>query len=84
MRFNVNNYVRVKLTDIGRDALRKEHENLYRLFDKVPEYLPPKEDADGWSEWQLWDLMNKLGPHCRNGAHVPFSTEIEIVTGGTK
>lgn len=80
MRFNVNNHVRVKLTDYGRRVLRKWHDDLYWRSEKPPEYHPPKEDADGWSRWQLWDLMSKLGPSISMSMAVPFETEIEIET----
>lgn len=70
MRFNINNSVRVKLTDTGRHHNRQEH----------PRSAPfLKEDADGWSRWQLWDLMHTFGSLLSLGAgRLPFETEIEI------
>lgn len=82
MMFNINHEVRVRLTNVGRKAHRENHDNLYKFMgEKANEfaYLPPKEDADGWSKWQLWELMREFGRCCGNGFPVPFETEIEII-----
>ena len=79
--FNVNHYVRVKLTPEGHRLLRKQHDEIYErtLHFHKPDYVPPKEDEDGWSQWQLHDLMFRLGSHCYNGCHVPFETNFEFL-----
>ena len=75
--FNINDSVLVKLTDKGREIHRNWHEELRR---QVPTYkgtyLPPKEDENGYSRFQLWSLMNYFGPFCSLGLEVPFDTEI--------
>lgn len=75
VRFNINDYVRVQLTDKGRQLHRERHERLFgEHFAQLP-YIPPKEDADGWSRWQLWALMEELGGHCHIGmSEQPFGT----------
>jgi hypothetical protein len=82
MLFNVNDTVRVKLTDYGRAMHRANHDghNAGRARRGLPPiaYLRPKEDADGWSKWQLWELMREFGPHVGLGRDVPFATTIEI------
>jgi hypothetical protein len=52
MIFNINDRVKVKLTLYGRSKL---FENEF--------YFLPEEDEDGWSEWQLWVLMEQLGKY---------------------
>lgn len=69
MRFNINSPVRVRLTAKGRDYLRSAHNAFYL----------PKEDENGWSDWQLWTLMQAFGPHVGPGFDNMFETEIEIV-----
>jgi hypothetical protein len=59
IEFNVNNYVYVQLTDVGREALRERHNKLF-TSSKI-EYIPPEEDSDGWSRWHMWELMQVLG-----------------------
>ena len=73
--FNVNQYVRVRLTDTGR----KVHaEHYQRHVGNVFPYQPPVEDADGWSKWQMWELANIFGGSMYIGCEVPFMPDIEI------
>lgn len=44
-----------------------------------PIYTPPKEDASGWSKWQLWSLMEAFGPHIHLGSENCFETTIEMI-----
>lgn len=77
--FNVNHYVRVKLTETGRKAFSKK---AYELFgERSGRFIEmyTQEDAEGWSQWQLWELMQWLGSECGNGMEVPLETEIQIV-----
>ena len=83
MKFNINDYVKVKLTDKGRELHKRYQNELLKHWDKY-EYKAPKEDEDGWSKWQLWDLMQTFGPHIHLGGINPFDTEIEIITNDTK
>ena len=79
MKFNINNYVRVKLTEKGKQKLKKDYESFRKVNPYLREYAPPVEDAEGYSKWQLWCLMEKLGKHISLGGVVPFDTEIDIV-----
>lgn len=81
VQFNINNIVRVKLTDYGRSV----HAADYVLFwasvnhPNHPAYAAPKEDNNGWSEWQLWSLMQAFGKHINLGfGKVCFETTIEL------
>jgi hypothetical protein len=83
MKFNVNESVRVKLTDEGRAILRRNHDELYAMLpshvrQEYP-YTPPKENMWGYVEFQMWQLMKEFGPHISMGSLVPFETEIEII-----
>jgi len=66
MRFNVNETVSVRLTGRGRAILRQVG------------VAPKAEDAEGWSRWQLWDLMRQFGGHLYLGCDPPFDLAIEI------
>lgn len=84
IKFNINNYVRVKLTPLGREIHRKQHEDLNNQFPAARlTYRAPEEDADGWSKWQAWELMRTFGNDVWNGCKVPFETTIEILTDDT-
>lgn len=62
---NVNETVKVKLTDRGRAILLKEK-------------YPKDEDSLGYSKWRLWELMSIFGEHLYNGCELTFENEIII------
>jgi hypothetical protein len=76
IEFNVNETVRVRLTDRGRDILRA-----YWAESTLPGREPysPRISDDGWYDTQLWNVMHVFGPHVRLGFDVPFDTTIELV-----
>lgn len=83
IKFNLNDWVRVKLTDHGRHillrkALRDREE--FPALRSFP-YKPPVEDAEGWSKWQLWSLISEFGEHVGLGLDNPFELDIELLKG---
>jgi hypothetical protein len=74
MLFNVNESVKVKLTDFGREIHYRQWQ---AIMPHLP-YRPPTEDEDGWSKWQLWDLMSQFGAHVGLGMRLPFEAAIEL------
>jgi len=84
-KFNINDTVKVKLTDYGKECLRKDYDDFLervRSLVEDKEYVPfefrlPKEDKEGYSEWQMWDLINKLGKYTGLGfTDMPFKSII--------
>lgn len=77
--FNVNDYVYVKLTDVGIEELERQHKE---LIEHHPNYtspfIAPKTDDEGYSKFQLWDLMSRLGHLCKLGCRQPFETTIKL------
>lgn len=65
MKFNINDYVKVKLTEHGKKILKEKDIN-----NSV--------DENGYTKFQLWDIMNIFGEYCILGCDVPFETEIII------
>lgn len=69
IRINLNEPVKVKLTDWGKEIY-------YHKFDSLNEFVGiqickprfPKEDEDGYTEFQLWDFMNIYGQYMSMGA----------------
>jgi len=78
MDLDINEVVRVKLTDIGRAAHAADH-SIFCLSEgrRIP-YKPVEEDAQGYSEWQLWELMAAFGNHLGNGFDLPFDQIIKL------
>ena len=74
---NINDEVWVKLNDHGREIAKKEWDDLVAENPKVTlKYRHPFEDEEGWSRWQLWNLMQTFGSHLVMGRIPPFDTEI--------
>lgn len=76
--FNVNEVVLVKLTEVGKQKLREQDEQFARESGMKVSSSIPKEDSEGWSRWQLWELMNRLGNHCYMGCQPPFDLTIRF------
>lgn len=77
--FNVNYNVKVKLTDVGLHELKKQHIELQKYCPSIGDFNPPTIDENGYSTFQLWCLMRKLGHLCRLGHELPFDTEIILI-----
>ena len=81
--FNINNIVKVKLTEYGKKMLERDHNEFWSaqgasgMLDKFP-YEPHEEDENGYAKFQLWSLMYQLGKYCGLGCAMPFDTVILI------
>lgn len=78
--FNINETVRVKLTDAGAAELKRQHDDLRTKFPSIAEWHD-RRDAEGWCTMQLWDVMKRLGFMFSLGAlprEMPFSMEIGL------
>jgi len=75
--FNINNTVRVKLTPVGRAELQRQHDELNKLYPRIGPFTF-RVDAEGYSEFQLWSLMEQLGHMCHMGGDIPFETDIQF------
>lgn len=80
MKINLNDSIKFKLTDLGKDIY-------YHRFDELIEKKPevglirhmPNVDEDGYTTMQLWYFMELYGPHigmCKPNVIDP----IEIIT----
>jgi len=79
VEININDNVYVKLTDLGRKELERQKEALRKQIPALEGLsFEREEDEEGWSKWQLWDLMNTFGHLLTLGRDVPFETTIRI------
>lgn len=78
MYFNINNYVKVKLTDYGRQLYFQWWEDLNKKLNMRIEPKYPVEDEDGYFKDSLWSLMEVFGRHFHMGGKLPFATNIEF------
>lgn len=64
IEFNINNYVRVKLTPAGRQV--------YETAIRTRYAVPMEKDRDGYYKFQMWELMRIFGPTMHHGMQIPF------------
>lgn len=64
IRINLNDPIKVKLTDYGKEIYYHQYEWLNPIAGKES-YKPmlPKEDENGYTEFQLWRFMELYGEH---------------------
>jgi hypothetical protein len=79
MLFNINNYVRVKLTEAGSAYLIKQRSLLQQEFPnaRFPD-LEIQVDSDGYTEFQLYELMYEFGPFMSPEFPAMFDANIYI------
>ncbi len=75
---NMNDTVRVKLNGKGLQILREHHEALRGRVPSLAAWQPPPQDGDGYTHFQLWQLMRAFGPHIYLGCEVPFDLDIRL------
>ncbi len=73
MKFNINNYVKVKLTDWGLEVHKKHYDKFLPTFIN---YSMPIIDEDGYTKFQLWELCSIFGEYMGNGLPNCFETTI--------
>jgi len=84
-KFNVNNYVKVKLTERGKEILRDRHEELDHHIKSrggkgVGTFIL-RLDEEGYYKTQLWMLMETFGEHISIASEPPFETDIILLSG---
>ena len=76
--FNINETVKVRLTKFGKELHKKQWEDFWSSIGRLDEfpYVHPKEDENGYVEFQLWSLMQQFGDYCSLSKELPFETVI--------
>lgn len=77
-KININEYVKVKLTDYGKEIFYHQYDNFNKTYGKEiikPRY--PEVDSDGYTSFQLWDFMNIYGKYFDMGIHTDMQNVIE-------
>lgn len=73
---NVNQVVKVRLNDIGIKELERKHKQLEDEYPMLGGFKKPNVDENGYSTFQLHDLMRKFGDMMRVGFDCPFDTDV--------
>lgn len=77
-RVNINDYVKVKLTDHGVNILKKQHKELYERYGIGTPNYDPVVDELGYTSFQMHDLMERFGAYMKICNPLVFETEILI------
>lgn len=78
--FNINDFVFVRLTEAGRQWDRQRHDTIFGYLTPKEHFVyePPKEDAEGWSKWQMWQLMEVFGSRIHLASQPMFDGTIRL------
>ncbi len=87
IKFNVNDKVKIKLSELGKAIYYHQYDDLNKQHGRVvitPRY--PQVDEHGYSEMQLWCIMQLFGQYITMTGTVenntlPFETTILIKAG---
>lgn len=81
VKINLNEYIKVKLTDLGKEIYYHQYDDLNKVLGKtICTPLPPKVDENGYSIFQLWNFIELYGSYigmCKPNVIEP----LEIVYG---
>jgi hypothetical protein len=82
MHFNINDSVRVKLTEEGKRIFLEDAKHWRsQLPPAVAKTLPvslPTTDADGYCSFPMWEFMRLYGPHLHLGCEIPFDARLRF------
>ena len=86
---NLDDTIRVRVTEIGKELYKKYHQDMIDTLAKAGanreelerSFLPAEieTDAEGWSEWTLWQLGYYFGAGMCNGCPPPVEMEIQLL-----
>lgn len=84
-KVNINEWVKVKLLPLGIQVLKEQREELNDHIvgrgGKPLDDYSPSVDKDGYTKFQLWDLMYRFGGLVSLGSRLPFETTIILTKG---
>ena len=78
MKFNIDDTIKIKLTEAGRLDLRRRYKELEKRYASLGHFEMPEEDGEGWSKWSLMELILTFGPTTYQGLTMPFESEVEL------
>lgn len=85
VKINLNDFVKFKLTDRGKDIYYHQHDEINMMHGrKVIEPHYPETDEDGYCRMQLWKFMQIYGPYIGMGFNnVIMPLDLELCGEGS-
>lgn len=81
MKFNLNNYVQVKLTEKGKQVLNQKIDNDLAILNRYgidTSTYDRSEPQDGYWKFQLWEVMQIFGPYMKQGLENVIEMDIVL------
>lgn len=81
MKFNLNNYVQVKLTEKGKQVLNQKIDNDLEILNRYgidTSTYDRSEPQDGYWKFQLWEVMQIFGPYMKQGLENVIEMDIVL------
>lgn len=67
MKINLNDHIKVKLTDLGKDIYYHRYDEFNKLYGiygrEVLKPIFPEEDENGYTKFHLWEFIELYGEH---------------------
>jgi hypothetical protein len=76
--FNINDNVKVKLTQLGVKILARRHNGLRAICPSIGDFKLTLDD-DGMYETQLWCLIEEFGEYIGMGKELPFNGNMKFI-----
>ncbi len=78
VRFNINDYARVKLTPATLKLWKQNAQAMRKAFPKMAHLWTdePRTDKDGYYRDQLWVIINLIAPECVAGGQALENSEL--------
>lgn len=84
IKFNINDKVKVKITDMGYNIWLDWENQFIKFSSTIPvttiEELKAKADKDGYTKFQMWDMMSIFGSHMNMGFENPIESNIILLS----
>ena len=84
-KFSMNDNVKIKLNDSGVAVLKARHDELNKMIHanggKGLGEFSIKVDEEGYTRFQLWDLINTFGYLVGMGLESPFEIDMVFIKG---
>lgn len=75
-KFNINDRVKIKLTDLGCKILADDFNKWSPIEKRTPDYYKGQCDENGFYEMQLWCIMERFGEFIGMAIPSPFENVI--------
>jgi hypothetical protein len=86
MQFNLNEIVKVKLTDVGKKIFYELDKNFNWKISEIVDtsIYSNRIDNDGYVDMQMWEVMHLFGNHMKLGMDLPIEMNVILKSHNIK